>query len=60
VAVRNIRREAQDELKKQERDHSISEDELKRSGDRLQKLTDSFIAQIDEVARRKEHEVLEV
>lgn len=60
VAVRNLRREAQDDLKKQERDRAISEDELKRSSERLQKMTDSYVAQIDETARRKEHEVLEV
>jgi ribosome recycling factor len=60
VAVRNIRREVHDDLKKRERDHEMSEDELKRSTDRLQKLTDNFIGQIDEVARRKEQEVLEV
>ena len=60
VAVRNIRRESHDELKKLEKEHQISEDELRRSLERLQKLTDSFIAQIDEIARRKEQEVLEV
>jgi ribosome recycling factor len=60
VAVRNIRREAHDELKKQEKEHLISEDELKRSADRLQKLTDSYVSKMDEAARRKEHEVLEV
>jgi ribosome recycling factor len=60
VAVRNIRRETHDDLKKQEREHAISEDQLKRSTDRLQKLTDGFIGQIENVARRKEQEVLEV
>jgi ribosome recycling factor len=60
VAVRNVRREGQDEYKKQEREHAISEDELKRLSDRLQKLTDSHIGQIDEIAKRKEQEVLEV
>jgi ribosome recycling factor len=60
VAVRNIRREVHDELKKQEREHAISEDELKRSTDRLQKLTDGHVAKIDEMVRRKEQEVLEV
>lgn len=60
VAVRNIRREAHDELKKQEREHAISQDELKRAVDRLQKLTDSHVAQVDEIAKRKEQEVLEV
>jgi ribosome recycling factor len=47
-------------LKKQERDHAISEDDLKRSTDRLQKMTDKYVAEIEEVARRKEHDVLEV
>lgn len=60
VAIRNIRREAQDDLKKREREGAISEDELKRSSDRLQKLTDSHVGQIDEIARRKEQEVMEV
>jgi ribosome recycling factor len=60
VAVRNVRRESQDEFKKQEREHTISEDELKRLSDRLQKLTDSHVGQIDEIAKRKEQEVLEV
>jgi ribosome recycling factor len=60
VAIRNIRREAQDEFKKLEREHAISEDELKRLGERLQKLTDSHVAQIEEIARRKEHDVMEV
>jgi ribosome recycling factor len=60
VAVRNIRRDCQDALKKQERERAISEDELKRANERLQKLTDSFIAQMDEIAKRKEQEVLEV
>jgi ribosome recycling factor len=60
VAVRNIRRESQDSLKKQEREHLISEDELKRASDRLQKLTDRFVAEMDEAAKRKEQDVLEV
>ncbi|MCC7103980.1 MAG: ribosome recycling factor [Chloroflexi bacterium] len=60
VAVRNIRREKQDDLKKSEKDKQISEDELKRATDRLQKLTDSFVAQIEDAAKRKEQEVLEV
>jgi ribosome recycling factor len=60
VAVRNVRREAQDDLKKQEREHAMSEDELRRATERLQKLTDTYVGKIDETARRKEHEVLEV
>ena len=60
VAIRNVRREAQDDFRKQEREKSISEDDLKRASERVQKLTDSYIAQVDETARRKEHEVMEV
>jgi ribosome recycling factor len=60
VAVRNCRREALEELRKAERERHLSEDEVKRAQERLQKLTDSFIAQVDEVGRRKENEILEV
>jgi ribosome recycling factor len=60
VAVRNCRRDAIDELRKGERDKQISEDEVKRAQDRLQKLTDSYIAQLDEVGKRKESEVMEI
>ena len=60
VAVRNVRRETHDDLKRREREHQMSEDELKRSENRLQKMTDGFVAQIDDVARRKEQEVMEV
>lgn len=60
VAVRNVRREAVDHVKKLDRDGQISEEEARRAQDRLQKLTDQFIHQIDEVSRKKETEVLEV
>src|SRR5579884_4062588 len=60
VAVRNCRREALEELRKAERERHLSEDEVKRAQERLQKLTDSFIAQVDEVGRRKESEVMEL
>ena len=60
VTIRNIRREGHDEIRKAEKDKQISEDELKRATERLQKLTDGYIGQVDEMARRKEHEVLEV
>jgi ribosome recycling factor len=60
VAVRNCRRDAIDDLRKGERDKQVSEDEVKRAQDRLQKLTDTFIAQVDEVGKRKESEVLEI
>jgi ribosome recycling factor len=60
VAVRNCRRDAIDELRKGEREKQISEDEVKRAQDRLQKLTDGFIAQVDDVGKRKESEVMEI
>ena len=60
VAIRNCRRDAIDDLRKAERDKQVSEDEVKRAQDRLQKLTDGFIGQVDEVGRRKESEVMEI
>ncbi len=60
VAVRNIRRDANDELKKQEKSGDISEDDLKRGEDQVQKLTDQYIEQINEVLSAKEHEILEI
>jgi ribosome recycling factor len=60
VAVRNCRRDAIDELRKGERDKQVSEDEVKRAQDRLQKLTDGFIGQVDDVGKRKESEVMEI
>lgn len=60
VVVRNLRREVMDELKKLEKDKELSQDELKRALEQLQKLTDSFIAGIDQVGRDKEAELEEV
>jgi len=60
VAIRNHRREAIDELKKQEKDKSISEDEFNRGKDDVQKVTDSYIAQVDELLQSKEKEMMEV
>jgi ribosome recycling factor len=60
VAVRNVRRHAKDDMEKLERDHSISEDELTRGEKELQKLTDRYVASIDEVQRHKESELMEV
>ncbi|MPZ13940.1 MAG: ribosome recycling factor [Chloroflexi bacterium] len=59
VAIRNSRRDALEALRKEEREKRISEDELKRGQDRLQKLTDQFIAQVDELGKGKEREILE-
>ncbi len=60
VAARNIRRDADNGLKRLEKDGQISQDELRRSTDRVQKLTDQTIRQVDEAAERKEKEVKEV
>jgi ribosome recycling factor len=60
VAVRNVRRHAHDELRKAEKDGAISQDELRRSEEELQKLTDGHIAAIDAEGKRKEAELLEV
>ncbi|HLB65315.1 MAG TPA: ribosome recycling factor [Anaerolineales bacterium] len=60
VAVRNVRRDVLHDLREYEKEKLISEDELHRGETELQKLTDRIVEQVDEVARRKETEVLEV
>jgi ribosome recycling factor len=60
VAVRNIRRHAKEQMEKLEKDSAISEDELARGEKELQKLTDRFVAEIDEIQRHKEQELMEV
>jgi len=60
VAVRNLRHEAMNELKKLEKDKEISQDEHKRAQDQLQKLTDRFIADIEQLGKDKEKELMEV
>ena len=60
VAVRNCRRDAHDRLREQEKHKELSADELKRGTDRLQKLTDKFIDEMDRVGHAKETEILAV
>ncbi|NOZ24973.1 MAG: ribosome recycling factor [Nitrospirae bacterium] len=60
VAIRNIRRETNEELKKLEKDKHISEDDIKRGLEEVQKLTDGFIKTVDEVLQHKEKEIMEV
>ena len=60
VAIRNVRRDAQDKLRDREKKKEVSEDELKRSTERLQKLTDRYIDEMDKVGKAKELEILEV
>ena len=60
VAVRNLRREALDEVKKLKKDNAISEDEEKRYENEIQKLTDESIKKIDELLAQKEKDILQV
>ncbi len=60
VSIRNIRREAQDTLRDFEKEKMISEDDLKRARDDLQKLTDRHIEQAEALSKRKEEEIREV
>ncbi len=60
VALRNIRRDANDELKKLQKDGDISEDEQKRLEDEVQKLADSFVKKINDALEAKEQEILEI
>lgn len=60
VAVRNVRRDVNDDLKKSEKNGEITEDELRRLTDEVQKLTDKYIAQIDKIVEEKEKEIMEV
>lgn len=58
IAIRNIRRDILEPLKKLEKDSLISEDELKRYSDEVQKLTDKYIANIDNLAKEKEQAIM--
>ena len=60
VAIRNIRRDVNDALKKLEKDKVLSEDELKKAMDDIQKLTDSYVAKSDAKASAKEKEIMEI
>lgn len=60
VAVRNIRRDAMEELKKMEKASEISEDQLKEGETKIQKLTDSSILEINKIAEAKEKEIMEI
>jgi len=60
IAIRNLRREAMEELKRLEKNKDISQDEERRALDQLQKLTDNFIAQAGQIGQDKEAELVEV
>ena len=60
VAIRNIRREQIDRIKALEKEKKISADEARRGGDQLQKVADRYIGLVDQMAARKEAEIMEV
>lgn len=60
VAVRNLRRDANEQLKKLVKDKEISEDDDRRAQDDVQKLTDKFVAEIDKLVQQKEAEIMTV
>jgi ribosome recycling factor len=60
VAIRNIRRDANSTLKELEKEKEISEDEERRAEDAIQKLTDSFVARVDEILAEKESDLMEI
>lgn len=60
VSIRNIRRSGMDDLRKSQKAGDISEDELKGGEDDMQKLTDKFIKEIEDIGKRKESEIMEV
>ncbi|MEW9676682.1 ribosome recycling factor [Lentibacillus sp. L22] len=60
VQVRNIRRDANDQLKKAEKNGDLTEDELRAEQDKVQKETDKHIAKLDQLAKKKEEEIMEV
>ncbi len=60
IIVRNIRRDINEELKKDEKEKRISEDEVRRLQGEIQKITDSFISKVEEIILQKEKEIMEV
>ncbi|HDP98621.1 MAG TPA: ribosome recycling factor [bacterium] len=60
VSIRNSRRDANDSLKKAEKDGEISEDDSHRGQDNIQELTDNYIKKIDEMLAKKEQEIMEI
>ncbi len=60
VAIRNIRRDANDALKKKKNDKDLSEDEMHKGQDAVQKLTDAYVVKCDEALAEKEKEIMEI
>jgi len=60
IAIRNIRRDGNDKVKKIEKNSEISEDEMRKGIDKIQEITDEFTEKIDEIVKLKEQEIIEV
>ena len=60
VSIRNIRRDANEELKKKQKASDISEDDSKRGMDEIQKITDKYITEVNDILEEKEKEILEI
>ncbi len=60
VALRNVRRDANEAIKKEEKDKKISEDESKKDQDKIQKLTDQFVKMVDDILAAKEKEIMQI
>jgi len=60
VAIRNIRREANEQIKKLAKEKKIAEDEDRRGHDETQKMTDACMLKLDQAARAKEKEIMEI
>ena len=60
VAVRHVRKEANDEIKHRQKDEGLSEDDIRREQTEVQKLTDQYVAKIEELMKHKEAEIMEV
>jgi len=60
VSIRNVRKDGNDKIKKLEKDKEICEDESKKAQDQIQKITDEFIAKVDETFKAKEADILKV
>ena len=60
VSIRNIRRDGIDKIKALKKDNQITEDDVKESEDKIQKLTDKYVKNVDDIAKEKEKEILTV
>lgn len=60
IALRNIRRESNDELKHLQKNAKLSEDELRKAEHEVQKLTDQYVQKVDQILKKKEEEILEI